>query len=156
MGFHSSPLEKQSRRHFRWRNSSLQKEFQGRRCSGTRCSLPAFIRSTGIVHTFSSKSNSSQRAPMTSPVLVAVRIAKRSACAQCRFGLAAPIGMQEVLRRAGPRGVQLSWPVLVLQVPPKDDRASAPDCPQYDVRSLSPTLGLVRCARARGWRSRFS
>ena len=35
--------------------------------SGTRCSRRLFIRSAGIVHTPSSKSNSFQRAPRTSP-----------------------------------------------------------------------------------------
>lgn len=42
--------------------------------SGGRCSFPAFILSAGTVHTFASRSNSSQRAPTTSAVRAAVRI----------------------------------------------------------------------------------
>src|SRR5262249_46974202 len=47
--------------------------------SGTRCSLPAFIRVAGSVQVLSSKSISPHRAPITSPVLAAVRMANSSA-----------------------------------------------------------------------------
>ena len=47
--------------------------------SGTRCSFPAFMRSAGIVHTAPLRSISDQRAPITSPVRAAVRIANSSA-----------------------------------------------------------------------------
>jgi len=41
---------------------------------GMRCSFPAFILMAGMVQTFFSKSNSDQRAPLTSPERAAVRI----------------------------------------------------------------------------------
>ena len=47
--------------------------------SGTRCSLPAFMRSAGTVQVLSSRSNSVHRAPIVSPVLAAVRIVNSSA-----------------------------------------------------------------------------
>jgi len=47
--------------------------------SGTRCSLPAFMRSPGTTHSRSTKLISSQRAPINSPVRAAVRMANSSA-----------------------------------------------------------------------------
>jgi hypothetical protein len=47
--------------------------------SGTRCSLPAFIRSAGMIQTLASKSNSLHFASITSLVRVAVRISNSSA-----------------------------------------------------------------------------
>jgi hypothetical protein len=49
--------------------------------SGTRCSLPALVRSAGIVQTAPSRSISSHRAPIVSDVRVAVRIQNSSASA---------------------------------------------------------------------------
>ena len=45
--------------------------------SGTRCGLPAFMRSPGIVHVFASVSISFQVAPRASPLRAAQRIRKR-------------------------------------------------------------------------------
>jgi hypothetical protein len=42
--------------------------------SGTRCCLPAFMRSAGTVHTAALTSISSHRAPRTSPERAAVRM----------------------------------------------------------------------------------
>ena len=47
--------------------------------SGTRCSMPAFIREAGIVHTRASRLISPHCAPRTSPVRAAVRIVNSSA-----------------------------------------------------------------------------
>ena len=47
--------------------------------SGTRCSVPAFIRSAGMVHILSPASISDHRAPRTSPDRAHVRIANCSA-----------------------------------------------------------------------------
>ncbi len=46
---------------------------------GTRCSLPIFMRTPGIIQSALSRSNSSQRAPRTSCERVAVRAANSSA-----------------------------------------------------------------------------
>ena len=57
--------------------------------SGTLCSRPAFMRLAGTVHILFSKLISSQRAPSTSPVRAAVKIANSSARAatasRCRI-----------------------------------------------------------------------
>src|SRR5712691_7645304 len=47
--------------------------------SGTRCSRPAFMRPAGTVQTLASRSISPHRAPKTSPVRAAVKIANSSA-----------------------------------------------------------------------------
>ena len=47
--------------------------------SGTRCSLPAFIRAAGTIQIRCASSISVQRMPSTSPVRAAVRIASSSA-----------------------------------------------------------------------------
>ena len=51
----------------------------------TRCALPAFIRSAGIVHTRSAKPISVQVAPIASPVRAAVRITNSRARAAIPF-----------------------------------------------------------------------
>ena len=57
----------------------LKDRASARSLNGTRCSLPAFIRSAGTVQTLADRSISLQRAPMTSPVRAAVRMANSSA-----------------------------------------------------------------------------
>ena len=44
---------------------------------GTRCFIPAFMRSAGLVHVAESRSISSHRAPLTSPDLAAERLEGR-------------------------------------------------------------------------------
>ena len=56
--------------------------------SGTRCSRPAFMRSAGTIQVAACMSNSDHRAPITSPVRAAVRIANRSASAETPSSLA--------------------------------------------------------------------
>jgi hypothetical protein len=52
-----------------------------RSLNGTRCSLAAFIRAAGNVHSRSASLISSQRAPMTSPVRDHINIENSSALA---------------------------------------------------------------------------
>ena len=68
---------------------------------GTRCSAAAFIRSAGTVHTACLRSISDQWAPITSPVLAAVRIINSKARAEVRsvdlsFTMNAPISCQGI------------------------------------------------------------
>jgi hypothetical protein len=58
---------------------SVEMRSRTRSGSGTRCSLPAFMRSAGTVQSFSRILNSERRAPITSLVLPAVGIVNSSA-----------------------------------------------------------------------------
>ena len=66
-----------------------------RRASGTRCRLPVFMRSPGIVHVAASRSISSHRAPRTSPLRQAVR----TSISNASFALASALDARTPVQR---------------------------------------------------------
>ena len=112
--------------------------------SGTRCSLPAFMRSAGTAQSFSRMLNSERRAPIASPV--------RAGGQNCKFqrarrnSLLLPQSGQErrqfgVRQRAVvPRSCA---PLTVTAIACRGARASAPGFRPGDSRARSPNRGRI-------------